>query len=141
MGLRGNEENTQVAGTSVRGIGVRKVPIGRQGTAFHLQFPGYYFIPVGTFFLLAPLIYEPAWTDGRCNMRMTLDFGRIALGLAIASLPFQWNKVLAQNSYFQRNLVSDIAGMAEKTDTNLVSRCEIRGQVVPHNQRDKNFLP
>src|SRR6267142_3015606 len=109
-------------------------------------------------------------------MRMTLDFGRIALGLAIASLPFQWNKVLAQNSYFQRNVVSDIAGMAEKTDTNLVnpwgiatsasspfwvgdnqagvsipvhdfrpdlreyshgsnSRGEIRGQVVPHNQR------
>jgi uncharacterized protein (TIGR03118 family) len=29
--------------------------------------------------------------------------------------------VHAQNSYFQRNLVSDIAGMAEKTDTNLVN--------------------
>jgi hypothetical protein len=54
-------------------------------------------------------------------MRMTLDFGRIALGLAIASLPFQWNKALAQDSYLQRNLVSDIAGMAEKTDTNLVN--------------------
>ncbi len=89
-------------------------------------------------------------------MRTTLDFGRIALGIAIASLPFQWNKTLAQNSYFQRNLVSDIAGMAEKTDTNLVNPWgiatsasspfwvadnhkgastggEIRGQVVPHN--------
>jgi uncharacterized protein (TIGR03118 family) len=54
-------------------------------------------------------------------MRKTLDFGRIALGVAIASLPFQWNKTLAQNSYLQRNLVSDIAGMAEKTDTNLVN--------------------
>ena len=54
-------------------------------------------------------------------MRKTLDFGKIALGVAIASLPFQWNKTLAQNSYLQRNLVSDIAGMAEKTDTNLVN--------------------
>jgi uncharacterized protein (TIGR03118 family) len=52
---------------------------------------------------------------------MMLDFKRIALGVAIASLPFQWNKTLAQNSYLQRNLVSDIAGMAEKTDTNLVN--------------------
>jgi uncharacterized protein (TIGR03118 family) len=54
-------------------------------------------------------------------MRMMLDYKRIALGVAIASLPFQWNKTLAQNSYLQRNLVSDIAGMAEKTDTNLVN--------------------
>jgi uncharacterized protein (TIGR03118 family) len=54
-------------------------------------------------------------------MSKTCRFGRITLGIAIASLPFYWNKVLAQNSYFQRNLVSDIAGMAEKTDTNLVN--------------------
>jgi uncharacterized protein (TIGR03118 family) len=54
-------------------------------------------------------------------MSRTCRIGGITLGIAIASLPFQWNKVLAQNSYFQRNLVSDIAGMAEKTDTNLVN--------------------
>ncbi len=51
----------------------------------------------------------------------TIEFGRVALGLAIASLALGGNNALAQNSYFQRNLVSDIAGMAEKTDTNLVN--------------------
>jgi uncharacterized protein (TIGR03118 family) len=49
------------------------------------------------------------------------QLGRITLGTAVVLLPFGWNKALAQNSYLQRNLVSDIAGMAEKTDTNLVN--------------------
>jgi uncharacterized protein (TIGR03118 family) len=51
----------------------------------------------------------------------TIGFGRLGLGLAITSLALYWNNASAQNSYFQRNLVSDIAGMAEKTDTNLVN--------------------
>jgi hypothetical protein len=54
-------------------------------------------------------------------MRIMFRVGRITLGMAIALLISGWNKTLAQNSYFQRNLVSDIAGMAEKTDTNLVN--------------------
>jgi len=54
-------------------------------------------------------------------MRIVFQLGRITLGIAVALLTFGWNKALAQNSYFQRNLVSDIAGMAEKTDTNLVN--------------------
>src|SRR6516164_3321864 len=54
-------------------------------------------------------------------MRTTFAVGRIGFWLAITSLPFHWNNSTAQNSYFQRNLVSDIAGMAEKTDTNLVN--------------------
>ena len=52
-------------------------------------------------------------------MRTKLRIGQIALGIAAVFL--QWNNAAAQNSYFQRNLVSDIAGMAEKTDTNLVN--------------------
>src|SRR5690348_8445350 len=56
-------------------------------------------------------------------MRIMFYLGRITLGVVVAllSLSFGWNKALAQNSYLQRNLVSDIAGMAEKTDTNLVN--------------------
>src|SRR5215831_9927764 len=80
----------------------------------------HFFIPAGTFFCPAPLIYEPAWID-RNIMRTTYVFGRMALWLAIAALTFHGNNSGAQNSYFQRNLVSDIAGMAEKTDTNLVN--------------------
>jgi len=45
----------------------------------------------------------------------------MAVGLGITTSLLQWNIAMAQNSYFQRNLVSDIAGMAEKTDTNLVN--------------------
>jgi len=49
------------------------------------------------------------------------QLGRITLGIAVALLLFGWNKALAQNSYFQRNLVSDIAGMAEKlTQTSFI---------------------
>ena len=71
-------------------------------------------------------------------MRIMFQLGRITLGIAVALLLFGWNKALAQNSYFQRNLVSDIAGKAEKTDTNLIHTGvnpagEIRGRVVPHN--------
>lgn len=54
-------------------------------------------------------------------MRTKFGFGRIALGAGLASALLQLNNAGAQNSYFQRNLVSDIAGMAEKTDTNLVN--------------------
>jgi len=54
-------------------------------------------------------------------MTTKLKYGPIALGLGIASSFLHWNDAAAQNSYFQRNLVSDIAGMAEKTDTNLVN--------------------
>jgi uncharacterized protein (TIGR03118 family) len=54
-------------------------------------------------------------------MRTILGLRRITLGAGIASALLQWNNAGAQNSYFQRNLVSDIAGMAEKTDTNLVN--------------------
>src|ERR1043166_8320187 len=54
-------------------------------------------------------------------MRTKSKFGPIALGLGITASFLQWDNAVAQNSYFQRNLVSDIAGTAEKTDTNLVN--------------------
>src|SRR5437762_10085572 len=78
------------------------------------------FFPSGTFSLLKPLINEPAFDSRKFSMRIMFQLGRITLGIA-ALLLFGWNKTLAQNSYLQRNLVSDIAGMAEKTDTNLVN--------------------
>src|SRR5580765_1778821 len=79
------------------------------------------FFPSGTFSLLKPLINEPAFDSRKFSMRIMFQSGRITLGIAAALLLFGWNKTLAQNSYLQRNPVSDIAGMAEKTDTNLVN--------------------
>src|SRR5437667_1018992 len=45
--------------------------------------------------------------------------GTLGWGLAVALVLAQ--SALAQNAYFQHNLVSDIAGLADKTDTNLVN--------------------
>src|SRR6266571_1930009 len=48
--------------------------------------------------------------------------GRIMLlSLATAALLLQLRSAGAQNAYFQHNLVSDIAGYADRTDTNLVN--------------------
>src|SRR5437879_6016147 len=44
-----------------------------------------------------------------------------ALGLALAALLSGGQPASAQNAYFQHNLVSDIAGLADNTDTNLVN--------------------
>src|SRR6266851_5237200 len=43
------------------------------------------------------------------------------LVVALAALLLRSQPAAAQNAYFQHNLVSDIAGMAENTDTNLVN--------------------
>src|SRR5439155_8769797 len=48
--------------------------------------------------------------------------GRImVLSLATSALLLQLRSAGAQNAYFQHNLVSDIAGYADRTDTNLVN--------------------
>ena len=43
------------------------------------------------------------------------------IGLAGALLVLGAQGLLGQNEYIQRNLVSDLAGLAEHTDTNLVN--------------------
>jgi hypothetical protein len=54
-------------------------------------------------------------------MKSTSDFGRTAPDAATASLQFQWNKMLVQNSHVQSNLECDMAGTADKTNTNFVN--------------------
>ncbi len=44
-----------------------------------------------------------------------------AVSLATAALLLQWQSAYAQNAYALHNLVSDLAGMADFTDTNLVN--------------------
>src|ERR1051325_5726596 len=73
----------------------------------------------GNIFSSGPSHLRTSFSNPRRIMRTKLRIGQIALGIAAVFL--QWNNAAAQNSYFQRNLVSDIAGMAEKTDTNLVN--------------------
>ena len=47
--------------------------------------------------------------------------GALVLGIALTVLALAFNPASAQNSYFQHNLASDLPGMADFTDSNLVN--------------------
>src|SRR5579862_9021122 len=53
--------------------------------------------------------------------RFSQSRGALVLDIAITVLALAFNPASAQNSYFQHNLASDLPGVADFTDSNLVN--------------------